>query len=116
MTYFYRTSKDFNFSRKGYDYNFSPEADPSFPLSSFSTSHGFYASLTPTLDVRSIYMPKSHHLDVFNGFRVIFHDPYELPSKASVNYFATIDKPIKFWISPEVATIDESLMSLTPEE
>ena len=87
-----------------------------YPLSTFSTSYGFYASLTPTLDILSIYEPKSHHLDISNAYRVIFHDPYELLSKASVNYFATIDKPIKFWISPEVATIDESLMYLTPEE
>lgn len=52
----------------------------------------------------------------FNGYKLIFHSPYELPSKLSPIIPININSKYEIFIDPHLSNIDESLTDLNPFE
>lgn len=55
--------------------------------------------------------------EYFNyGFKVIFHDPFEYPDATQQSYTVSLNQSYMFLITPQLHTIDDSLIGLSPEE
>lgn len=52
----------------------------------------------------------------FNGYVVLFHDPFELPSKMSKIVKTNFDHRTKVFVEPQLNSIDESLYDYEPKE
>lgn len=52
----------------------------------------------------------------FNGFKVLFHDPFELPTKRSKIMNFNLNLQTSVLIDPEINSIDEALLGYRPEE
>lgn len=48
--------------------------------------------------------------------RIIFHSPFEMPSENSQQFFLSEGDSVMFSITPQLKTIDESLLQLKPLE
>lgn len=84
-----------------------------FPYKSYSTSQG----LKGLLGARVLEnFPKVDKTQVLEGFRMAFHDPYELATEESTQFFSQTSMHTKFSILPEMTTIDDSLVDATIEE
>lgn len=58
----------------------------------------------------------SHSAEILDGFRLTFHDPFELPSASSQKFHTLTDYNAEYLIVPEMTTIDESMLVYEPEE
>ena len=52
----------------------------------------------------------------FNGFKVLHHDPFELPTKKSKIMNFNLNLQTSVLIDPEINSIDEALLGYGPEE
>lgn len=52
----------------------------------------------------------------FDGYHLIFHDPFEFPTPESAHYYTRTFRSLTFLISPELVSIDDSLVGMTPDE
>lgn len=57
-----------------------------------------------------------HNSELVDGMRLIFHDPFEMPTKTSHQYFAMPIRIIEFQIIPEMTKIDETMLEYSPEK
>lgn len=56
--------------------------------------------------------PEAHHQhpsEVLDGFHLIFHDPFEIPSRHSAHYYTMTNQTLNFLILPELVLHDESI-------
>ena len=52
----------------------------------------------------------------FNGYKVFFHDPFELATKKSKNLNFNLKFQTKVMVDPQVNTIDDALYGYKPAE
>lgn len=57
-----------------------------------------------------------HASQVKDGFSLLIHDPFEVPSDDSVHVQTVTNQTINFLVTPEVIQIDESLMDFEPKK
>lgn len=112
-----RISPDFNYSRYFFGISECSEPSQGYPLRSKGSSMGVDSSL-----YRSFLGDDPPDLGPFEdqvltaGFRIFFHHPYELPTSRSPEFSTLEKKTIRYWISPKITTIDESLVEMSPED
>lgn len=102
-----------------YGQNYS-SVELEYPLRTDSQEYGLSArfvqgTFNKTVEWRNLF-EDSHPSEVLDGFRLIFHDSFELPSMSSTQFYTLTNHSIKFLITPEKADIDDSLMDLPPEK
>jgi hypothetical protein len=51
-----------------------------------------------------------------DGHHMIIHDPFEVPSERSLNFFTMPNRTVQYLINPKIVKMDESLKELDPEE
>lgn len=51
-----------------------------------------------------------------DGFHMIIHDPFVVPSDASVNFYTLSNRTVEIFIKPKIVKLDESLMDYAPEK
>lgn len=49
-------------------------------------------------------------------YRITFHTPYELPNENYQQFLITELESVMFYVSPQLRTIDDSMLKLTPKE
>jgi hypothetical protein len=54
--------------------------------------------------------------EVRDGYHLIFHDPFALPSKHSMNFQTQTNRSSEFFINPKIVYLHESLVDYGPEE
>ena len=54
--------------------------------------------------------------EVNDGFKIIIHDPFELPSVDSTKFYSLTDHTVDYLIDPVMTNIDESLLDYIPLE
>lgn len=111
-----RISPDVNYTAEYYG-NFDMKilfSDEENPMKSFSEKQGFYAGLTR--DPYETLSEDSFDDEIHDGYLVIFHDPFEFPSKYSPHFYTTSSKIFKFVVEPELISTDESMLDVPPEE
>lgn len=54
--------------------------------------------------------------DNFDGFSMVFHDPFELPSKFSRSMRTLMHNTIVYSIIPVASKIDDSMLDFTADE
>lgn len=57
-----------------------------------------------------------HPSEIKDGFTLIFHDPFEVPTESSVQVQTLPNRKINFLVTPELISVDESLFAYSPEE
>jgi acid-sensing ion channel, other len=55
-------------------------------------------------------------IKALDGNQLIFHDPFEVPSKYSSTFYTAADQMTRFLITPELITYDESFTDYSLEE
>lgn len=58
----------------------------------------------------------AHPSEIIDGFHLIFHDPFELPSSSSQQFYTLTELKVDYLVSPEMTSIDESLYDYSFEE
>lgn len=58
----------------------------------------------------------NHKSQVFEGFHLIIHDPFELPTRDSSHYHAMTNSTVVIWIKVEASKVIESLYDFSPAE
>jgi hypothetical protein len=113
---FSRVSRDFNFSTQYYGHSFHPEKylNEAYPLKSSSEKQGFMAGLnrSPNND----WEIDAFGAEVHQGFLIVFHDPFELPTKSLPHYYTQTGQTLTFFVEPELISTDDSVLGGTPEE
>lgn len=51
-----------------------------------------------------------------DGYHLIIHDPYEIPTDKSVNVFTLANQTVEYLISPKVISFDKTLRKYSLEE
>lgn len=51
-----------------------------------------------------------------DGIHMIIHDPFELPSAKSENFFTAGNRKVSYLVAPKITSIDESLGNYEPKE
>lgn len=105
-------SAENNFSREFYT-NYGLNIDNNYPYRSGSNSQALKAVIGA---IPWTEKAQYNREQIKEGFRLIFHDPFELPSEQSKQFFSKPNIQTKFLISPEMTSIDDSLFDETPEE
>lgn len=54
--------------------------------------------------------------EILNTFRLIIHSPFELPTKANQQFYITDLDDLAFWVTPQLNTIDDSMVNMKPHE
>lgn len=57
-----------------------------------------------------LYTPQHNPSEIRDGFRFTFHDPFELPSISSYQFYAIAKFTKTYLIAPEVMKLDESML------
>jgi hypothetical protein len=47
---------------------------------------------------------------------MIIHDPFEIPSERSLNFFTMPNRTVEYLINPKIVQMDDSLKNFKPEE
>jgi hypothetical protein len=83
-----------------------------FPKKSLTSSHGLWVGFEyPTTLLLKHYIQND-----FEGYVVLFHDPFELPSLNSRVLKFNILMRTHILINPQLHSIDESIFEYEPEE
>jgi hypothetical protein len=53
--------------------------------------------------------------DPRDGYHLIIHDPYEIPSDRSANFYTLPNRTTEYFIVPKISSIDDSLEGYDPE-
>jgi len=80
-----------------------------FPWKTIDASKGLKADYEKFYYKNDIKITKFHKSDLFDGFRLIIHSPYEIPSQRSMVYHTISNSSVVFWVEPELLKIDGSL-------
>jgi hypothetical protein len=51
-----------------------------------------------------------------DGHHMIIHDPYEIPSGKSYNFFTMPNRTVQYLINPMIMQMDDSLKNFDPQE
>jgi hypothetical protein len=103
------TSNDFHFSNF-HTVHFDPTIkNISLPRKISTSINGLYFLLSFP------YHKKIIESDI-DGLLFFVHDPFELPVKSTPKFNAKSFQPLEIKIDPEINTIDDSLLSYSPEE
>lgn len=90
-----------------------------YPVKTLNKNLGLFLKLVPnqyrTGNSMNIF-ENVHRSDVKDGFHLIFHDPFEIPSESSSYFQAVSNRTLNYFVTPELAEIDESLLDYLPEE
>jgi hypothetical protein len=84
-----------------------------------SNKHGFQGTFDqPKVKVSDsvIVFTDIRPKEVRDGFHLIIHDPYEIPSEKSVNVFTLTNQTVEFLINPKIVSFDETLRTYEFEE
>lgn len=57
-----------------------------------------------------------HESEVLDGYRLIFHDPFELPSSNSPQFQTLTHHYVDYLIIPKMTSVDDSILNYTPDE
>lgn len=80
------------------------------PLKTINSELGLDGTLPQRMDYTGpLIFKKSHQSEIFDGFHLLFHDPYELPSFDSSHFYSPPWKFMNYWIIPEITSYDDSL-------
>jgi hypothetical protein len=126
---FFRVSKDFDYSTtvRLQQINYvHPAGDDQldYPVKgSPNTNIGFYGNFAQKKmesltyeETDSIVLTDIRPKDDRDGFHLIIHDPYEIPSDRSVNFYTLANQTVEYLIDPKITSIDDTLRSYDPEE
>ena len=109
-------STDFNFEVNHYGPWTSSRKflNENYPLKSFSNKQGFSAILDrkPFED----WDIDEFETENFDGYLILFHDPFEMPTKSSQQFYTRTGNKMKFHAIPELVSTDDSILKLTVEE
>jgi hypothetical protein len=47
---------------------------------------------------------------------MIIHDPFEIPSERSLNFFTMPNRSVEYLINPKIVQMDDSLKNFEPKE
>jgi hypothetical protein len=121
----HRISKDFNYSKTvrlqeyaidelfGKETLMYPLKGPKFHKLGFDGS--FRQQKYPISHISRI-LTDVRPKDARDGFHLIIHDPYEIPSDRSVNFYTLANQTVEYLIDPKITSIDDTLRSYDPEE
>lgn len=131
----FSVSEDFNYNqslrlqRSSYEYQLQEESFE-YPLKgSENAQHGFHGDFRGKKLLRD-NVNGEHEFQISNeiiitdvrpkddrdGVHMIIHDPFELPSDKSKNFYTMGNRMVQYLIVPKISKIDETLEDYDPEE
>ena len=119
LTFFSRITSDLNFSEI---FTFSDDLIESFtkflkaPLKVTNSDLGLNGKLNWKRFIDSKDLLRLHPSEVLDGYRLIFHDPFELPSPNSPTFLTLAHYFVEYLIVPRMTTVDDSILDYTPDE
>lgn len=90
-----------------------------YPLKGPLGGSGLYVYINPRqwrVDGVEILFTDVHSSQIKDGFEVLIHEPFEVPSKDSVEVQALSHQTITFLVTPEITQIEDSMKQLNPDE
>lgn len=87
-----------------------------FPWKTTEADKGLKVKLDKYYTMRDLTRFVYHKSKVFDGFHIIIHDPFELPTRDSSHYHTLTNSTVVIWTKVEASKVAESLHDFTPEE
>lgn len=112
---FWRTSPTFAYNRK-FDSTTWEALTENFPWKTTEADKGLKVELDKYHKLQDLTRFVFHKSQVFEGFHIIIHDPFELPTRDSSHYHTIANSTVVIWINVEASKVDESLHGFTPEK
>lgn len=105
------------------DYYDDFKAPSSYPLKTNNYRNGLncyiYEKKTSKIFLYTFYtdiIEKYHRSEIYDGFRVVIHDPFEIISGDSDHFYTLTNQSLTFYINPVIMDYDETIVDFTPEE
>lgn len=112
---YFRASSDFGFDRE-LDSTSWEGIKSKFPWKTPEASKGLRVVVQKYNQEKDKTEFVYHKSEVFEGFHIIIHDPFELPSRESSHYHAMTNSSVVVWIKVEPSNVTENIHDYTPDE
>jgi hypothetical protein len=86
------------------------------PLKTPGSELGIFAAFNGRMTDGKHFFDFTHPSEIKEGFSLTFHDPFEVISKSSTNFYTLTNEIVAFWVVPSLINYDDSIVKFNPDE